>query len=39
MSRIKELYYDFVQTKEYAEAQTLEQRQSYDIFEGELKKQ
>lgn len=39
MSKIKELYYDYSQTKEYAEGQTLEQRKTYDAFEEGLKKQ
>lgn len=38
MSRIKELYYDYAQTEEYAKAQTLKQKQTYDVFEEELKK-
>lgn len=38
MSKIKELYYDYSQTKEYAEGQTLDQRKTYDAFEEGLKK-
>ena len=38
MSRIKELYYDYSQTEEYAKEQTAEQEKSYDAFEEELKK-